>query len=72
MLPRNNFKKLHAVMAILVLFKIIFTQIWFKFFDPNSECFVKYDAFCSHIFDYACLRRHRYQEYSKLWKNCIH
>ena len=24
----------------------------FKFF----ECFAKYDAFCSHIFDYACLR----------------
>ena len=28
-----------------------------KIFDPNSECFAKYDAFCSHIFDYACLRR---------------
>ena len=23
----------------------------FTFFDPNSECFAKYDAFCSHIFD---------------------
>ena len=29
----------------------------FKFFSPTSECFAKYDAFCSHIFDYACLRR---------------
>ena len=56
MLSRNNFEILHAVMAILVLFQIIFTQISFKFFYPNSECFVKYDAFCSHIFDYACLR----------------
>ena len=28
-----------------------------KFFDPHSECFTKYDVFCSHIFDYACLRR---------------
>ena len=26
-----------------------------KFFDPDSECFAKYDAFCLHIFDYACL-----------------
>ena len=41
MLPREN---LHAVMAILVLFKY-FRQVLFKFFDPNSECFAKYDAF---------------------------
>ena len=27
----------------------------FKFFDPNSECFAKYDAFCLLIFNYACL-----------------
>ena len=25
--------------------------ILFKFFDPNSECFAKYDAFCLHVFD---------------------
>ena len=31
----------------------------FKFFDRNSECFAKYDTFCSHIFNYACLRRKR-------------
>ena len=31
----------------------------FKLFDPSSECFAKYqyDAFCFHIFDYACLRQ---------------
>ena len=23
----------------------------FKFFDPDFECFAKYDAFCSHVFD---------------------
>ena len=28
----------------------------FKFFDPISRCFAKYDAFCPHIFDYACPR----------------
>ena len=39
---------------------MIFSQILFKFFDPNSECFVKYDAFCLHIFDYACLWRKTY------------
>ena len=27
------------------------------FLAPNFECFTKYDAFCSHSFDYACLRR---------------
>ena len=27
------------------------------FLAPNSEYFAKYDAFCSHGFDYACLRR---------------
>ena len=32
----------------------------FKLFDPNSGCFAKYDAFCSHIFDYACLKRKAY------------
>ena len=32
----------------------------FKFFDFNSECFAKYDTFCSHIFNYACLRRKAY------------
>ena len=42
MLFLKIFENLHAVMAALVLF------------DPNSECFAKYDAFGSHIFDYAC------------------
>ena len=28
----------------------------FKFSRPNYKCFAKYDAFCAHIFDYACLR----------------
>ena len=33
----------------------------FKLFDPNSEYFAKYDTFCPHIFNYACLRRKRHQ-----------
>ena len=42
----------------------------FKFFDLNSECFTKYNAFCSHIFDYAFLTRNAYcfQRGSKLQK----
>ena len=55
MLPWKIFENLHAVMAILVLLEF-FHQILFDYFDPNSECFAKYDAFCLHIFDYACLR----------------
>ena len=45
-----------------------------KFFAPKSECFTKYDAFCSYFFDYACLghKAYCYQKGSKLWKNCIH
>ena len=55
-------------------FWIIFRKTLFKFFDPNSKCFAKYNAFCSHIFDYACSRckAYRYRRGSKLWKNCIH
>ena len=30
-------------------FSIIFRKILFKLFYPNSECFAKYHAFCSHI-----------------------
>ena len=30
------------------------------FLSPNFECFIKYDALCSHSFDYACLRRLRH------------
>ena len=29
----------------------MFRQILFKFFHLDSECFAKYDAFCSHVFD---------------------
>ena len=32
----------------------------FEFFAPKSECFTKYDAFCSYIFDYAFLGRKAY------------
>ena len=56
MLPRENFEILHAVMAIVVLFEH-FRQTLFKLFDLNFEYFTQYDAFCSHIFNYACLRR---------------
>ena len=31
-----------------------------KFFDSNSGCFAKYEAFCSHIFNNARFRRKAY------------
>ena len=37
----------------------------FKFFAPKSECFTKYDAFCSYIFDYVCLECKAYCYVSK-------
>ena len=67
MLPRKINNNLHAVVAILVLLNN-FRQIVFKSFDPYSESFAKYDAFCSHIFNCACLRHkaYSYQRGSKL------
>ena len=47
MLPRKIFENLQTVVAILVVFE----QFLGKFFAPKSDCFTKYDAFCSYIFD---------------------
>ena len=30
------------------------------FLAPNCESFTKYDAFCSHSFNYACFRQLRH------------
>ena len=60
MLPRKDFQNLRAVMAILVLFEYILGKFCLIFFYRNSECFKKYDGFCSHFFDYACLRQKVY------------
>ena len=49
MVYRKFFEILHDVMAFLVLFEQILT----KRFTSHSESFIKYDAFCLHIF--ACL-----------------
>ena len=54
--PPGNFWKFTCCNSYFSAFCIIFRQIVFKFFDPNFECFAKYDALCSHIFNYACLR----------------
>ena len=56
MLPQKNFENLHAEMAVLVLLE----NILFKICDPKSEYIAKYNAFCLHIFDYACLKRKAY------------
>ena len=47
-------------------------QILFKFFDPNSECFAKHDAFCSHVFDVRAegvrlIAMEEVQNYGKLY-----
>ena len=58
MLPWKSFENLHTEMTISVLFE----QFLGKFviiLAPNFECFTN-DAFCSHSFDYACLRRLRH------------
>ena len=58
MLPRKIFENLHAVIALLVLFEQFSGKFCLNFFSLIlSTCFAKYDAFGSHIFDYACIRR---------------
>ena len=74
MLPRKFFENLHVVMAILVHFEQFSDRLCVKFLTLISGCFAKYDVFCLHIFNYACLRRkaYSYRRGSKLWKNCMH
>ena len=74
MLPRKFLKNLHTVVAIIALFEQFLGKFCLLFLPPKSECLTKYDAFCSHIFDYMCLERkaYCYQKGSKLRKNCIH
>ena len=72
--PPEKFWKFTCCDGYFSAFCIIFRQISFKFFDPNLECFTKYDTLCLHIFDYACLRQKAYckRRGSRLWKHCIH
>ena len=74
MLPRKSFENLDTMVAILILFKQFLGKFCLVFFAPKSEFFTKYDAFCSYIFDFACLghKAHCHRKGSKLWKNCIH
>ena len=55
MLRRKIFGKFTYCNGYFSAFKIIFRHILFNFFDANSECFAKYDAVCSRIFNYACV-----------------
>ena len=54
MLPRKKIENLHTVMVIFVLFKQFLGKL-VTFLVPNFEYFTN-DAFCSHSFNYACLR----------------
>ena len=60
MLPRKIFENLHTVIVIFSAFRTIFRQSLFIFLALNFECFIKYDAFCKHSFDYAYLRQLRF------------
>ena len=71
--PPEKLRKFTCCNGYFGAFWILFRQILFEFFDLNSEWFAKYDEFCSHIFDYACLRHkaYSYRRGSKLCRNCI-
>ena len=51
MLSREIFEILQSVVAFLLLFE----QILIRLFAFHSESFIKYDAFCTHIFDLCVL-----------------
>ena len=58
MIPWEISENFYTVMVIIVFFD----NFWGKpvtFLAPNFTCFTN-NAFCSHSFDYACLRRLRY------------
>ena len=74
MFPRKIFWKFTYCSGYFSTSWTIFRRILIELFASNSECFTKYDAFCSYISDYACLGRkaYCYRKSSKLWKTCIH
>ena len=60
---RDIFEIFHAVMAILVPFEQFSGKFCLNFLTLNLsslQYFTKYDAFCSQVFNYACLRRKGY------------
>ena len=60
MLPRKIFEILYAVLAILVLFEQFSGKLCLNFLPLILSGFTKYDAFCSYIFNCACLGRKAY------------
>ena len=60
MLLRKIFENFACCNANFSAFRTILRQSLFIFLAPNFECFIKYDSFCKHSFDYACLRRLRF------------
>ena len=73
-LPREIVTNLQTAMAILVIFEQFLRKVCHIFLAPNFECFFKYDAFCSHSFDYACLSRLRHivMKRFEIMENIIH
>ena len=73
MLPRQFFENLGYVLTISVLFVQLLRKILFKFFTPNFESFIKYDAMmhfvCKFRFVLATCKDYCYRRNSKLWKN---
>ena len=60
MLSQKIFEILHTAVAIIALFEQVLGKFCLNCLPPKSESFSKYDAFCSYIFDYACLGRIRF------------
>ena len=62
MLPGKIFAILHTIMVILAFFDQFSGKVCSYFWPLTLSALsnIKYDAFCSHSFDYACLRRLRF------------
>ena len=76
MLLRKFFENLHTIMAILELFEQFSGKVcsYFWLLTLSASPNMLYDAFCSHSFDYACLRRPRHiaMKGFEIMENFIH
>ena len=59
MLPWKSFENLHTVMAILALFEKFSGKVCLYFCTLTLSASPNMMNFCTHSFDYACLRRLR-------------
>ena len=72
MLPRKFFENLDTVMAVLVLFEQFSKQIFFNFFTPNSEFFIKCNVFYYKQYSQDTAKNTWADVSTHIWCHCQH